>query len=85
MVGRRCDDYVNVVTFHHFAKVIKLRRCLAVFCKLRRGLIQMGLIDIADRQYLTKARRVAGVSATHSAATDQRDSGTVVWRQSFRL
>src|ERR1051326_1509260 len=56
MIGRGGDDHVNIIAFHHFSKVVKFGRRFAVFGELFCGILQMLLIDVANRDDIAKAR-----------------------------
>src|ERR1700722_3084212 len=71
-------DGGNVIAFEQFPEVIIFVRCATVVGETLRGLIGILLIHIADGQDIAKARGVLRVALALAAATDQRETRTVI-------
>src|ERR1051325_5500140 len=80
MVWSRVDDDMDIFAIQNFSEITDRRRPLAIFGVLLGKFGCLILLHVAEGNDISVTRRILQIAATHSAATDQCDSGPVVQR-----
>src|SRR5262249_55722153 len=85
MIRRAGDDGMNVIALHQFAKILVLHGHLAVLRELLGGGFGMTVVHVANRDHVAKIGRASAVTTALTAATDQRDSRTIIGTERLGL